>query len=68
MANAKGNAAKADVNTSGALELAAGVVGRAFASAQVETPRGSVSDMLTPSTLAHIGRSLIRTGESVFRD
>ena len=66
VANAQGNAAKADVNTSGALELAAGVIGRAFASAQVETPRGSVSDVLTPSTLAHIGRGLIRAGECVF--
>ncbi len=66
VANAQGNAAKADVNTSGALELAAGVVGRAFASAKVETPRSLVSDVLTPSTLAHIGRGLIRAGECVF--
>ena len=42
VANAQGNAAKADINTSGALEVAAGVIGRAFASARVETPRGSV--------------------------
>ena len=66
VAQAQGNAAKADINTSGALELAAGVIGRAFASAQVETPRQLVKDVLTPATLAHIGRGLIRAGESVF--
>ena len=56
----------ADIQQSGAVELAAGVVGRAFASARVETPRTAVSDVLTPATLAHIGRALIRAGESVF--
>ena len=66
VAQAQGNATKADVNSSGALELAAGVIGRAFASAQVETPRQLVKDILTPSTLAHIGRGLIRAGEAVF--
>ena len=66
VANAQGNAAKADVNTSGALELAAGIIGRGFALAQVETPRQLVSDVLTPTTLAHIGRGLIRAGECVF--
>ena len=66
VANAQGSAAKADVNTSGALELAAGIIGRGFALAQVETPRQLVSDVLTPSTLAHIGRGLIRAGECVF--
>ena len=65
-AQASGKTAKADVNIGGALELAAGVVGRAFASAQVETARQSVRDTLSPSTLAHIGRSLIRAGEAVF--
>ena len=66
VANAQGSAAKADVNTSGALELAAGIIGRGFALAQVETPRQLVSDVLTPTTLAHIGRGLIRAGECVF--
>ena len=66
VASAQGNAAKADINTSGALELAAGVIGRAFASAQVETGRASVRQVLTPATLAHIGRSLIRAGEAVY--
>ena len=66
VAQAQGNATKADVNSSGALELAAGVIGRAFASARVETPRQLVKDILTPSTLANIGRGLIRAGEAVF--
>ena len=56
----------ADIKASGAVELAAGVVGRAFASARVETPRQSVRDALNPATLAHIGRMLIRSGECVF--
>ena len=66
IAQARGNPLKADIDTSGALELAAGVVGRAFASAQVETPNSAVSGALNPSTLAYIGRALIRAGEAVF--
>ena len=65
-AQASGSASKADVNIGGALELAAGVVGRAFASAQVDADSQSVRDTLTPSVLAHIGRALIRAGEAVF--
>ena len=65
-AQASGSASKADVNIGGALELAAGVIGRAFASAQVETDRQSVRDALSPSVLAHIGRALIRAGECVY--
>ena len=65
IAQARGNPLKADIDTSGAVELAAGVVGRAFASAQVESTSGAVAGALTPSTLAHIGRALIRAGESV---
>ena len=57
--------ALADIKQSGAVELAAGVIGRAFASARVETPRTAVRDALTPSVLAHIGRALIRAGECV---
>ena len=56
----------ADIKASGAVELAAGVVGRAFASARVETPNTAARDALTPSILAHIGRMLIRSGECVF--
>ncbi len=65
-AQASGSASKADVNIGGALELAAGVIGRAFASAQVDADSQSVRDSLTPSVLAHIGRALIRAGECVF--
>ena len=65
LAQARGNPLNADVNTSGAIEVAAGVVGRAFASAQVETTNSAVSGALNPSTLAHIGRALIRAGECV---
>ena len=42
------------------------MIGRAFASARVETPRASVRDVLTPETMAHIGRGMIRAGECVF--
>ena len=56
----------ADVRTGGALELAAGHVGRAFASARIETPSQLVSVALNPLILSHIGRSLIRAGEAVF--
>ena len=62
---AAGKVSIADLQTSGALEVAAGVVGRAFASAQVETPNSAVSGALNPSTLAFIGRALIRAGECV---
>ena len=65
IAQARGNPSITDINNSGALELAAGVVGRAFASAQVEAPNQSVKNVLNPSTLAHIGRALIRAGECV---
>ncbi len=50
----------------GALEAAAGLVGRAFASAVVETESSAAMRSLTPSCLALIGRSLIRRGEIVF--
>ena len=49
----------------GALEACAGVVGRGFASAEVEG-RGVVVDALTPSIMELVGRSLIRAGEVVF--
>ena len=46
----------------GALEIAAGLYSRAFASAEVSGPRaGAVS----PDVLARIGRELIRAGESL---
>ena len=50
----------------GTLESAAGLVGRAFATAMVESPATPVLDALTPSCLALVGRSLVRAGEVVF--
>ena len=48
-----------------ALEAAAGFVSRAFASAEVSAP-SPVAEVLGPSTLALVGRELIRAGEAVF--
>ena len=62
---AAGKVSIADLQTSGAVEVAAGVIGRAFASAQVETTNGAIAGALSPATLAHIGRALIRAGECV---
>ena len=62
-ANAKGQTT-AFPAAIGALEAAAGLVGRAFASAVVETESSAVMRSLTPGCLALIGRSLIRRGES----
>ena len=64
-ANAKGQTT-AFPSAVGALEAAAGLVGRAFASAVVETESSAVMQSLTPGCLALIGRSLIRRGEIVF--
>ena len=60
LANARGQ----DVTPDGlaAIEMAAGLVGRAFASVQVTGDRFSV---VTPLILELIGRSLIRAGELV---
>ena len=49
----------------GALESAAGLIGRSFAAAEVEA-RPAVIALLTPDTLETIGRSLIRDGQSVW--
>ena len=48
----------------GALESCVGLVGRAFASGKVNAS-ATVRDALTPSTLALIGRELIRRGDLV---
>ena len=48
-----------------ALEAAAGVVGRAFAAAEVRAP-DATRDALSPACLSMIGRSLIRRGEILF--
>ena len=46
-----------------ALESAAGIVGRAFASAEVEAP-DAFMEALSPACMSMIGRALIRRGES----
>lgn len=48
-----------------ALEAAAGVVGRAFAAAEVRAPDAMLA-ALHPAFLSMVGRSLIRRGEIVF--
>lgn len=60
---ASGNVS-ANPNATGALESAAGVVARAFASAEVSGP-SRIIQPLTPDCLALIGRALIRSGEIV---
>ena len=48
-----------------ALESCAGFVGRSFAAAEIEAP-DMLRDVLDPSCMSMIGRSLIRRGEIVF--
>ena len=62
VAQAGGQAVKATATA--ALEAAAGLVGRAFAAAEVEAPE-PVRSALCPLTRSLIGRSLIRSGEIV---
>ena len=50
----------------GALEAAAGLTARAFATAVVQTGSTAILGALTPSCLAMIGRALVRKGEIVF--
>ena len=49
-----------------ALEAAAGLVGRGFASAEIGGD-ASVTSALTPSVMSLVGRELIRRGELVFK-
>ena len=64
VARATGNAS--DIMAVAAVETAAGLWGRAFASAKVE-PEGRETSAVTPATLEMIGRQLIRKGEVVFQ-
>ena len=50
----------------GALETCAGLVGRAFAAAEINGP-DVITSALTPETMTLIGRSLIRKGEIIFQ-
>ena len=55
----------ANLYATAALEACAGLVGRAFAAAEVNAPP-AIAAALTPSLLELIGRSLIRRGEILF--
>ena len=57
-----GGASVGEPNAIAALEIAAGLWARAFASATVEPAIAAV----TPSVLASVGRSLVRSGESLW--
>ena len=65
MQQASGTGLAAEAMTTGALEACAGVVGRAFAAADVESSSGTIQAALTPDILELIGRQLIRAGELV---
>ena len=57
-----GGASVGEPTSTAALEIAAGLWARAFASAELSTPIAAVS----PSVMASIGRSLVRSGESLW--
>lgn len=59
------NTAPAPSSATAALEMCAGLIGRAFAGAEVGGRR-ILADALTPECLQIIGRSLIRSGECLF--
>ena len=64
--NAQGRVANpSSPYATGALETCAGLVGRAFAAAEITGPE-QITDALTPELMTLIGRSLIRKGEIVF--
>ena len=62
---AAGGDASADVNAIAAAEIAAGLWGRAMASATVE-PRTPATAALAPAVLELMGRELVRKGEALF--
>lgn len=63
VSNARGE--NVPTTATAALEAAAGVMGRAFAGAEVQAP-DAVAAGLTPECLALVGRQLVRRGELVF--
>ena len=65
ISQAGGNSTPPSVEALGAVEAAAGLWSRAFASATVE-PQTPATLALTPSVLASIGRGLAVRGEAVF--
>ena len=65
VARATGNAT--DIMATAAVEIAAGLWGRAFASAKVNPVGAGQTAGITPSVLEMIGRGLIRRGEILFQ-
>ena len=65
ISQAGGSSVPPSVEALGAVEAAAGLWSRAFASATVE-PQTTTTSSLTPSVLAAIGRGLAVRGEAVF--
>ena len=65
ISQAGGNSTPPSVEALGAVEAAAGLWSRAFASATVE-PQTPATQALTPTVLAAIGRGLASRGETVF--
>ena len=61
LASATGQAGAASVQQTAAVEIAAGLIGRAFAAAKVEG-----SDLADPSTLAAIGRDMVTVGQALY--
>ena len=62
---ASGVSGKAIPSASAAVEIAAGLWARGFASAAV-SPSNAATQALTSPVLAHIGRSLLKCGQAVF--
>ena len=62
---AQGLGAPGDVTATAALEAVAGVVGRAFAYADITAASPTVAAALNPDTLELFGRAMIRSGELV---
>lgn len=58
---ASGTRAAADVQTTAAVEIAAGVISRAFATAKVEG-----TDMADPPTLSAIARDMVSSGQALY--
>ena len=61
-----GGTGTASPSQGGALQVGAGLIGRAFASATVTGTTPAIARTLSPDVLERIGRDLMRDGESLF--
>ena len=61
-----GGTVAASPSQGGALMVASGLLGRAFASATVTQTTPAIARALTPDVLEKVGRDLLRAGESLF--